>query len=356
VIPAPPAECGLQLPVRRWVEALCSEECAGREPGTPEGAAARAVIVDALRAMGHSPEELPIPASGGVNVLARIGGGPRWVLVGAHYDHLGRSGDDAFWGADDNAAAVAVLLELGRVLSAAPPEGRGVLLVAFDCEEPPYFLTHGMGSDAFVRRPPLPLSQVELAVILDLVGHAVGPDAAPAPVRDSLFALGAEKSAGTGDLLARAAAGSARIVIRRADIDIIPPLSDYEPFRRAGVPFVFLTCGRWRHYHTVTDTPDRLDYVKLAGVAGFVEKVVRLSFARETPPVPVYDDDARDHAGTVATLLALAQDLRPFTPRAAMMAAQLEAIQRRMDPQGRCSLPDWSAVLQIIALLEQGLA
>ena len=36
--------------------------------------------------------------------------------------------------------------------------------------------------------------------------------------------------------------------------------------------------------------------------------------------------------------------------------AQLETIRRRMDPQGRCSLPDWSAVLQVIALLEQGLA
>ena len=107
------------------------------------------------------------------------------MLVGAHYDHLGKHGSDTFYGADDNAAAVAILVEVGRALATRPPEGRSVLLAAFDCEEPPHFCSEAMGSAHFVAHPTIPLQEIDLMVCMDLVGHAVGSERAPAEVRQT---------------------------------------------------------------------------------------------------------------------------------------------------------------------------
>src|SRR5262245_10270951 len=75
--------------MRDLVDQLCSPECAGRRPGTPGGEAARAIVVDALRDAGLDPYEQRVPRCGGANVLAKIRGQvERYVLVGAHFDHL----------------------------------------------------------------------------------------------------------------------------------------------------------------------------------------------------------------------------------------------------------------------------
>src|SRR5262249_42726080 len=76
------------------------------------------------------------------NVVARVGDGSGPLrVVGAHYAAV--SGTP---GADDNASAVAVLIELGRQLAEAPSLGGPVELVAYTLEEPPAFLTSDMGS------------------------------------------------------------------------------------------------------------------------------------------------------------------------------------------------------------------
>ena len=105
------------------------------------------------------------------------------LLLGAHYDSV----IDAPC-AGDNAVAVAVLLEVAARLVGAPLE-RDVLFVAFDAEEPPYFKTESMGSErlvADVLRGP-----VHLAVILDLVGHAMDVPGLPLDP-DLIFVTGAE--------------------------------------------------------------------------------------------------------------------------------------------------------------------
>lgn len=73
-------------------------------------------MVEAFREAGLEPMEQPVPGCGGANILASLRGEQeRWVLVAAHYDHLGRSGGHTFHGADDNAAAVAIMTERGRL-------------------------------------------------------------------------------------------------------------------------------------------------------------------------------------------------------------------------------------------------
>jgi hypothetical protein len=54
----------------------------------------------------------------------------------------------------------------------------------------------------------------------------------------------------------------------------IGDMSDHHVFRIAGVPYLFFSCGRWPHYHQPSDTPEKLDFMKMLGLAGFLEGLV----------------------------------------------------------------------------------
>jgi hypothetical protein len=341
--------------MRALVETLCSEPCAGRRPGTPEGRAARGEVLSALRHAGLDAFEQEVPGCRGANVIATI---PcdvdRWVLVGAHFDHLGKLGGQVFWGADDNAAAVAVLVEVAAGLARRRPTGRGVILASFDAEEQPHFLTGTMGSEHFAREPVVPLDRIDLMVCMDLVGHAFGGEGLPGDVRSSLFALGAERSTGTAEHLDGIARAEAGVVLRPADAEIIPPLSDYMAFWQRRRPFLFLTAGRWRHYHTPADTPEKLDYPKMAATARWLERFVRETCAR--PEAPFTFTDRRRDAPTLRSLVDLTTALAAVSPEADQARAYAEGLLAICDRDGR--LPDGreGEVGALVGMLESRLA
>lgn len=342
--------------LRRRVAYLCSEACAGREAGSAEGLAARRFITGELRAAGLEPIEQAVPGCRGTNVIVHIGavGDEPAILIGAHYDHIGRAlGAEAYWGADDNAAAVAILLGLADRLAVEPPSGP-VILVAFDGEEPPHFLTDEMGSRRYCEAPTAPLESIDLAIVMDLVGHAIGPDGAPPAVRDTLFCMGAEKSDGTQALVDDAAAGVRGVAVRALELDVVPPLSDYEPFRAHGVPVLFLTCGRWRHYHETTDTPDRLDFAKIAATRTFLERLTHAA-CDDRGKRGRYQPGARAYLATIESLRAVASGLVEVNPAASLAVDSLDDIASRVRT-GPMTVPDWSRLLEIIALMERGLA
>src|SRR5262245_26701734 len=339
--------------MKRLVEALCSDECAGRAPGTPGGLAARRIVMDAFREAGLSPREQEIAV--GANVLATVPGTTdRWVMVAAHYDHLGKHGRDVYRGADDNAAAVAILVEVARALAAAKLQ-RGVIFAAFDAEEPPHFLENTMGSQEWVRRPTVPLDRLDLMVCMDLVGHALGPPGTPEDVRGTLFALGAERSAGTAahvDALANAVPG---VIVRRADAEIIPPLSDYEPFWRKQIPFLFLSCAHGRYYHTPQDTPAWLDWPKIEATARWLERFVRETCARPEPRIS-WIPGARDDASSLRTLIEIGRSLAPVLPRAKQGLAAASALLAACDSNGVLPESRRAEMALLAQMLEQGLA
>src|SRR5687767_5536589 len=103
----PPLSRETMKGMRELVEALCSDACAGREAGTAGGLRARELVVRAFAEAGYETELQPIPAIGGANVLAGLpGASGRWVVVAAHYDHVGEGREGIYRGADDNSAAV----------------------------------------------------------------------------------------------------------------------------------------------------------------------------------------------------------------------------------------------------------
>jgi hypothetical protein len=101
---------------------------------------------------------------------------------------------------------------------------------------------------------------------MDLVGHDV-----PVPgAEDLVFVTGMESHP---DLVQRFEHSSVRVqpVLNR----YVGDLSDHMVFRANKHPFLFLSCGRWEHYHAATDTPDKLNYDKMAAIAELTETMVR---------------------------------------------------------------------------------
>src|SRR5271165_6279753 len=93
----------------------------------------------------------------------------QWVIVAAHYDHLGTRGGVLYPGADDNASGVAMMLEVARSMtSASSPPRRSLMFIGFDLEEKGLF-----GSRYFVAHPPVPLRQVVLFVTADMIGRSL---------------------------------------------------------------------------------------------------------------------------------------------------------------------------------------
>lgn len=338
--------------VRDLVTALCSDVCAGRRTGTAGGREARRLIVDALRDVGLDPSEQPIAGNGGANVLATVqsAGGEsddRWVIVAAHYDHLGVSGRDVYRGADDNAAAVGILVAVARALAATRPEGRNVLIAAFDAEEPPYFAGPTMGSEHWVRSPTIALDRVDLMICMDLVGHALGPAGMPAVVRDTVFALGAERSEGTSALLDSVAAVEPGVVVRRADAEIIDPLSDHASFWSRQIPFLFLSNGRSRVYHTPEDTADKLDWQKMGATARWLDRFVRIVCAR--PERRCEFRERRDDASTLRTFLAITDPLRAMSAEARLGHDLARTLLAACDADGRLLREDERLTMQGLA-------
>jgi len=309
--------------------------------------------MDAFRDAGLSPTEQPIAT--GANVLAAVPGKTdRWVIVAAHYDHLGTDGKDIYRGADDNAAAVAIMIQVAKALAREKLD-RGVLFAAFDAEEPPHFLQETMGSQEWVRRPTVPLDRVDLMICMDLVGHAFGPPGTPEDVRQTLFALGAERSVGTSAHVAALARAVPGVVVRRADAEIIPPLSDYEAFWKKEIPFLFLSCAHGRHYHTPQDTPAWLDWAKMEATARWLERFVRETCARPERRI-AWVAGARDDATTLRSLIDIASSLSDVMPAAIEGVAAASSLLAACGADGRLPERRREELRMLAQVLEQGLA
>jgi Zn-dependent M28 family amino/carboxypeptidase len=268
----------------------------------------------------------------------------RYVLVGAHFDHLGRVGKDVYWGADDNAAAVAVLVEVARSI-ARERSGRGVIIAAFEGEEAPYFMTGAMGSREVVRSNRDP---IDFMVCMDLVGHRFGPDIVPDAVGNSLFALGAERSVGTYDLVASLKHAEPGLIVRPADAEIIPPLSDYVAFWEQRIPFLFLSAGRSSVYHTPEDTPNKLAYPKIAATARWLTGFVRGARVREATS---FVDSSLDRA-TLNEVAEVIDALAPLAPDASMALDHVNHLRAACDAAGNLPTARRSELGALVRMLE----
>lgn len=197
-----------------------------------------------------------------------------YVIIAAHHDHLGRTESDIYYGADDNASGVAMVLEAARLITSSDNViNRSILFVSFDLEEHLLF-----GSRWWTAHAPVPLEQVKFVIVADMLGRSLGD----LPL-ETVFLFGAEHGAGVRDSIREIDFGPAAKPTLLSD-DFVGLRSDYGPFRDREIPFLFASTGQSRDYHTPQDTADRIDFPQVAQITtGLTELLVNVANRSEAP-------------------------------------------------------------------------
>jgi len=256
---------------------------------------AAAFIANELRATGATvtEQEYRVTSANGSGTYRNVIGtlGPDTgdvIVVGAHYDACG-----PYPGADDNASGIAGLLELARLLARATLSTR-VQFVAYSLEEPPFFRSSNMGSAQHASFLQQNGTKVRAMISLEMIGYFSDDStsqAYPAPFLRPFYPSSGNFIAVVGNLrsisLVRSVkkammAGSAQPVYSINAPGWIPGIdfSDHLNYWNNGFPAVMITDTafyRNKAYHTDHDTPERLDYHKMAQVIqGIYQAIINL--------------------------------------------------------------------------------
>lgn len=212
------------------------------------------------------------------NVIASFGPDTaERIVVGAHYDSAG-----PLPAADDNASGVAGLIELAYLLGQHPPVMR-VELVAYTLEEPPFFHTDAMGSAHHARSLKAAGVKIRMMFSLEMIGYfsdQTGSQLYPSPLLRLIYPSAGNFISVVGSTTQGFAARRIKAAMRAATPlpvysinapTLIPGVdfSDHLNYWKAGYPaFMITDTAFYRNtaYHTANDTPERLNYLKMAMV------------------------------------------------------------------------------------------
>jgi hypothetical protein len=201
------------------------------------------------------------------NVVGYLpGASDEYVIVGAHYDHVGLGNQYSMEpskkgtvhpGADDNASGTAGVIELARWFAKQPKHRRGILFIAFAGEE--FGL---LGSNHFVEAPALPLEKAVTMINLDMIGR----------LREGKLYMGGVGNASMFKPLIDALNRDAKFDIDDADADGYGS-SDQYSFTPRQIPTLFFFTGMHPDYHRPSDTWDKIDAPAAAQLVDFVGDV-----------------------------------------------------------------------------------
>jgi hypothetical protein len=293
--------------IRTDIAYLAGDKLEGRLTGTPGNDSAAAYIARRYSYLGLKPlypgylqNFVARPAAAAhtgdtaglktQNVVAMLQGSDpalrtRYIVVGAHFDHLGRStqyamdpaaGNAIRNGADDNASGTAAVLQLARMFSISRPK-HSVIFVNFSGEEEGL-----LGSQYFVENSPVPLDSIVAMFNFDMVGRLVD---------DKLFVYG------TGS------ASELPSLVDSANLRIVPALkiqgggdgfgsSDHSSFYAKNIPVLHFFTDNHDDYHRATDDVEKINAAGEARVVNLAFDMIesldtrpaRLSFIRSTRP------------------------------------------------------------------------
>jgi len=318
-------------------------------------------LIEAFRALKLQPlfesgytQEVPTGETGwapGRNVGAKlVGSDPalrdEWIIVSAHFDHLGVRNGVLFPGADDNASGVAMMLEVARSLVESPQKPkRSLMFIGFDLEEVGLF-----GSRYFVEHPPVPLQRISLFITADMIGRSLG-----GVCGSYVFVMGSEHSPGLRPWLTEASAGrSLKLGVIGSDF-LLLDRSDYGPFRAKGIPYLFFSTGENPRYHTPEDTPETLDYPKLESISRTILGVVRRAADADSVPrwisVP---EPAASEPETIRDVLRLflrQQDQLKIGPTQTLLISRAIRSLDTIVGRGSMSTSERTGVLNLVRLI-----
>ncbi len=199
-----------------------------------------------------------------------------YLVVGAHYDHIGYGGQGSgslapdekkiHYGADDNASGSAGLLELARYFSARKQSlKRNLVFIAFGAEEMGL-----LGSAHFVNHPVFPLEKVIAMLNMDMIGR----------MKDSALAISGIGTAKEFEELCKSE-NRENFKLKLSPDGFGP--SDHSSFYAKNIPVLFFFTGNHPNYHKPTDTWDKINYSGEARLLGYVSRLVEKLDANPRP-------------------------------------------------------------------------
>lgn len=282
-------ETELRDQLRRHVEMLASR-IGQRNVFQPQALAAAADYIESSFAdTGLTPMRQSYQVAGETcsNIEVELPGRERpdeIIVIGAHYDSVFNCP-----GANDNASGVAALLALARAF-ADDRGARTLRFVAFVNEEPPYFWTDEMGSLVYAQRCRENNENIVAMLALETIGyysdekgsqHYPFPLSLFYPSTGNFIAFVGNRSSGK---LVRKVVGSFRRHTQFPSRGGVLPSaireagwSDQWSFWQVGYPGLMVTDTapfRYEHYHRSSDTPDKLDYDRMARVTAGLKRVI----------------------------------------------------------------------------------
>ena len=265
--------------LRQHVYTLAADSLMGRKAGSEYAKKAAAYITSQWEEIGITPLVgdtylLPFQFNNYCNLAAVIEGNDpllkdEYLIVGAHYDHLGgyvnEKGETIIYnGADDNASGVATIIEVGRQLKEMQSTlRRSIVLIAFDAEEIGLF-----GSNEFAGNPPFPVEKIKLMFSIDMVGW--------------YKASGYVKYSGTGTfkngtqwLLDETLIPEGLHVKTQNFEKSIFTGTDTKGFAENGIPTLSVTTGSKSPYHKPEDMAPLIDYEGMALITEHLTNTVQ---------------------------------------------------------------------------------
>ena len=255
----------------RHVYTLAGDSLRGRRAGSEDAAKAAAYIVSQFEGIGIQPyyEEgwyQPFEMNGKTykNVIGIIPGNDpvlkdEYIIIGAHYDHLGVRDDQIYNGADDNASGTATIIEMARILKSQQNSlKRSVIVAAFDAEE------IGLWGSNYLAKQ-LDLSKVKLMMSIDMVGWLE---------KGKTLQLQGTATIKDGKRLFREEAEKMHLDIKAKNFETsILGATDTQGFAQRGVATLYVTTGLKSPYHKPEDDPELIDYKGLDRVTDYMADV-----------------------------------------------------------------------------------
>jgi hypothetical protein len=198
----------------------------------------------------------------------------QYVVISAHYDHLGKRDSIIYYGADDDGSGTVSVLQLAKAFAKARAEGKGprrsILFLANSGEEKGLW-----GSEYYSEHPAFPLGQTTVDLNIDMIGR-IDPNRKKGDSTNYVYVVGDDKL--SSDLKPISESQNTRHTRLELDYKFNDPSdperiyyrSDHYNFARKGVPIIFYFDGIHKDYHKPTDTPDKINYDLMAKRARLV--------------------------------------------------------------------------------------
>ena len=267
-------DAGRRARLEKHLYYLASDSLHGREAGSEDGVKARAYILNEWNQIGIDPfltegYEMPFTKNG-LNMANLVGIIPgndpelkdEYILLGAHFDHIGYKNGEICNGADDNASGSTALIEIARILKENQSKlKRSVIIAAFDGEEKGLW-----GSQALADRMSQDgtIGSIKCMMSIDMVGWYAK--------NGQLEILGA----GTikdGKKLLNANAGQLKLKIEDFETAILTATDTRSFAKKYNVPTLHVFTGLKSPYHKPADDADLIDYDGLESITCFIARV-----------------------------------------------------------------------------------